>query len=53
MVLLPKGAWRRSSKNGKTSTALTPATINRVAGGACFNDARVEVERLTAVSTDR
>ena len=38
-----KGAWRKSSLNGMTSTALTPATINVVGGAACFNDARVEV----------
>jgi hypothetical protein len=27
-----------------TSTALCPDHVNGVAGGACFNDARVEVE---------
>ncbi|HEX2163492.1 MAG TPA: molybdopterin-dependent oxidoreductase, partial [Thermoanaerobaculia bacterium] len=42
---MPKGAWRRDSENGATATALTPATVG-FAGGACFNDARVEVERL-------
>ena len=41
---MPKGAWRKASGNGFTSTALCPATVNVVAGGACFNDARVEVE---------
>jgi len=45
VVSLPKGAWRKSSRNGFTSTALCPADINEVGGGACFNDARVEVER--------
>ena len=43
VVSMPKGAWRKSSLNGMTSTALTPATINVVGGAACFNDARVEV----------
>ncbi len=43
---LPKGAWRKSSLNGKTSTALIPAKIEPVAGGACFNDARVQISRL-------
>jgi anaerobic selenocysteine-containing dehydrogenase len=43
---LPKGAWRKSSRNGQTSTALCPQHVNEVAGGACFNDARVEVERV-------
>jgi anaerobic selenocysteine-containing dehydrogenase len=42
---LPKGAWRDSSRNGQTSTALCPQHVNEVGGGACFNDARVQVER--------
>jgi len=45
VVELPKGAWRRDSRNGLTATALAPDTLNEVAAGACFNDARVEVER--------
>ncbi|MCH9649222.1 MAG: molybdopterin-dependent oxidoreductase [Deltaproteobacteria bacterium] len=46
VVLMPKGAWRRASDNGFTSTALCPSDTQRVGGGACFSDARVEVERL-------
>jgi anaerobic selenocysteine-containing dehydrogenase len=46
VVSLPKGLWRRSFRNGATSTALCPDTLNEIAGGACFNDARVEVESL-------
>lgn len=45
VVLMPKGAWRKSSLNGKTSNALSPDTISAI-GAACFNDARVEVESL-------
>ncbi len=45
VVSMPKGAWRKSSRNGATSTALCPADVNVVAGGACFNDARVEISR--------
>lgn len=45
VVLLPKGAWRKSSLNGLTATALCPSHVNEVGGGACFNDARVEVEK--------
>jgi anaerobic selenocysteine-containing dehydrogenase len=45
VVAMPKGAWRKSSRNGLTSTALCPSHVNEVGGGACFNDARVEVER--------
>jgi hypothetical protein len=43
VVSLPKGAWMKSSLNGRTSTALTPSNVNVVGGGACFNDARVQV----------
>jgi len=46
VVHIPKGAWMKSSLNQRVSTALTPTHVNVVAGGACFNDARVEVERL-------
>ncbi len=44
VAVIPKGAWRRSSSNGLTATALCPAHVSDVGGGACFNDARVEVE---------
>jgi len=47
VVSLPKGAWRKSALNGFTATALCPADINVVGGGACFNDARVEVEKVS------
>jgi len=46
VVSMPKGAWQKSSRNGRTATALCPATANEVAGGACYNDARVEVEKI-------
>ncbi len=45
-VVLPKGLWRRHTANGFTATALAPATLTDLGGGACFNDARVQVERL-------
>ncbi|HSR69450.1 MAG TPA: molybdopterin-dependent oxidoreductase [Acidobacteriota bacterium] len=44
VAVLPKGAWNKSSLNGRTAVALCPDHVNEVAGGACFNDARVEVE---------
>jgi anaerobic selenocysteine-containing dehydrogenase len=47
VVAMPKGAWRKSSRNGQTATALAPDTLG-TAGGACFNDARVEVAVLSA-----
>jgi anaerobic selenocysteine-containing dehydrogenase len=45
-VSLPKGLWRRSTRNGSTATALVPDTLTDIAGGACFNDARVQVASL-------
>jgi hypothetical protein len=41
---MPKGLWRRHVAGGLTVNALVPDTINDLAGGACFNDARVEIE---------
>ena len=43
VVSMPKGAWRKASVNGLTSTALCPDDTQVVANGACFNDARVEI----------
>ena len=45
-VSLPKGLWRRSTRNGATATALAPDTLTDLGGGACFNDARVQVASL-------
>jgi anaerobic selenocysteine-containing dehydrogenase len=45
-VSLPKGLWSRSTFNGSTSNALVPDTLTDIADGACFNDARVQVELL-------
>jgi anaerobic selenocysteine-containing dehydrogenase len=45
-VSLPKGLWRKSTYNGSTSNALAPDTLTDIGGGACFNDARVEVALL-------
>jgi anaerobic selenocysteine-containing dehydrogenase len=45
-VSLPKGLWRKSTYNGSTSNALAPDTWTDLGGGACFNDARVQVALL-------
>lgn len=45
-VVLPKGLWRMSTANYATATALAPDSLTDIGGGACFNDARVEVERV-------
>jgi len=48
IVSLPKGLWRRSTRNGVTTTALVPDALTDIAGGACFNDARVQVASLAS-----
>ena len=45
-VSLPKGLWRRHTSNGYTTNALVPDTLTDLGGGACFNDARVQVEAV-------
>jgi anaerobic selenocysteine-containing dehydrogenase len=45
-VSLPKGLWRRSTRNNMTGTALVPDTLTDLGDGACFNDARVQVASL-------
>jgi anaerobic selenocysteine-containing dehydrogenase len=45
-VSLPKGLWRKHTANGYTANALAPDTLTDLGGGACFNDARVEVARV-------
>ena len=44
-VSLPKGLWRKHTANGYTANALAPDTLTDLGGGACFNDARVQVDR--------
>jgi anaerobic selenocysteine-containing dehydrogenase len=48
VVSLPKGIWRRSTKTGFTGTALVPDTLTDLGGGACFNDARVQVASVAS-----
>jgi anaerobic selenocysteine-containing dehydrogenase len=50
-VSLPKGLWRKSTWNQHTSNALVPDSLTDLGGGACFNDARVEVARLERTSS--
>ena len=46
VAVLPKGLWSHNTLNCATSNALVPDSLTDLAGGACFNDARVEVERV-------
>ena len=43
VVSMPKGLWRRALPGGLTANAFVPDTLSDLAGGACFNDARVDV----------
>ena len=44
-VSMPKGTWRRHTSNGWTSNVLVPDSLTDLGGGACFNDARVDVKK--------
>jgi anaerobic selenocysteine-containing dehydrogenase len=52
-VAVPKGVWRRNTKNGYTSNAMVPDSLSDLGGGACFNDARIQVERTAAQEVKR
>jgi anaerobic selenocysteine-containing dehydrogenase len=47
VAFLPKGLWSHNTFSGTTANALAPDTLTDLGGGACFNDARVEVERIS------
>jgi anaerobic selenocysteine-containing dehydrogenase len=47
VVCLPKGLWSRSTLSGTTANALAPDTLADLGGGACFNDARVEIDKIS------
>jgi anaerobic selenocysteine-containing dehydrogenase len=46
VAALPKGLWSRHTLNGQTANALVPDILSDFGGGACYNDARVEIERI-------
>jgi anaerobic selenocysteine-containing dehydrogenase len=46
VAVLPKGLWSHNTLNGSSSNALVADSLTDLGGGACFNDARVQVERL-------
>lgn len=52
VVSLPKGLWRRSTMNGATANALVSDALTDLGGGACFNDARVEVARIVTAELE-
>jgi len=48
LVQLHKGLWSHHTRNGATANALAPDSLTDRGDGACYNDARVEVERVRA-----
>ncbi|MBI4566707.1 MAG: molybdopterin-dependent oxidoreductase [Planctomycetes bacterium] len=52
VAYLPKGLWSHNTLNGTTANALVPDALTDLGGGACFNDARVQVV-ATALDPDR
>ncbi len=45
-LMMHKGWWRHHAPNGFTANLFAPDTLADLGGGACFNDARVAVEKL-------
>jgi anaerobic selenocysteine-containing dehydrogenase len=45
VCVLPKGLWRKHTRNGFTANALVPAAFADLGGQAAYNDARVQVEK--------
>ncbi len=46
VALLAKGLWSHNTQNGATANALAPDSLTDIGAGACFNDARVQVEAV-------
>ena len=46
VCVLPKGLWRKHTRNGFTANALIPGRYADLAGQAAFNDARIQVARI-------
>jgi anaerobic selenocysteine-containing dehydrogenase len=49
-VSLPKGLWQKSTVNGSTANAVVSDALTDLGGGACFNDARVDVMRIVTAA---
>ncbi|HEY3569659.1 MAG TPA: molybdopterin-dependent oxidoreductase [Thermoanaerobaculia bacterium] len=47
VVYLPKGLWSHNTLSGTTANALAPDTLTDIGKGACFNDARVEIDKIS------
>jgi anaerobic selenocysteine-containing dehydrogenase len=49
-IAIPKGLWRKSTYNQLTANALVSDSLTDIGGGACFNDARVEVAKIVTAA---
>ena len=47
LATMPKGMWRRDGHRGFTANVFAPDHLADLAGGASFNDARVEVSAVS------
>ena len=47
LATMPKGMWRRDGHHGFTANVFAPDHLSDLAGGASFNDARVEVTAMS------
>ena len=45
VCVLPKGLWRKHTRNGYTSNALIPPAFADLGGQAAYNDARVQIAK--------
>jgi anaerobic selenocysteine-containing dehydrogenase len=45
VCLLPKGLWRKHTRNGLTANALIPQSFADLGGQAAYNDARVQIAK--------
>ena len=50
VAVLPKGLWSHNTLSVDGPNALAPDTMADLGGGACFNDARVQIERIERAS---
>jgi anaerobic selenocysteine-containing dehydrogenase len=48
LATMPKGMWRGDGHQGFTANVFAPDDLADLAGGATFNDARVEVSPILA-----
>lgn len=52
VAVLPKGTWRFHTANGAAATAVVSQALTDLGDGPCYNDARVEIARVTATAPE-